>query len=343
MGAFAGHLGPNRRGARRHGAGRRMNMLSAPMIEHAFGARGAGRNDGADTRAGTYIYNDAGSTRRDHEGLVFAVPKHFPARNGLRTEINLFKDVEFLKASDWVVSGSSGMSDYQGPGEGFTVTDAPSASNAAVSMTLLPSVDIKGKDFLGISLVRAGSAAEVGNTAKLLLQQESGGSSPSVSVTVTLTADWQMVTTPVMTGLTNNIGVKWQWRASSTSEDFDFDVPTLVEVTDRSNKTPPLPIPVDTPHEYAREIYTTANALGSVNNADSTTGVPSSLVDTFRSQQVEVPPGYSNAIEVSSNVTPAGAARLYIDLDALFSLVDGKRYAISYWLRHVGTGGAVGV
>jgi hypothetical protein len=65
-----------------------MNMLSAPMIEHAFGARGAGRNDGADTRAGTYTYNDGSSTRRDHEGRVFAVPKHFPAVSGMRTEIN---------------------------------------------------------------------------------------------------------------------------------------------------------------------------------------------------------------------------------------------------------------
>jgi hypothetical protein len=102
----------------------------------------------------------------------------------------------------------------------------------------------------------------------------------------------------------------------------------------------PIPIQVDVPDENAREIYTTANALGSVNNADSTTGVTSSGADVFRSQQAEVPDGYLNAIEVSSNVTPFGTARLYFDLDNLFSLVDGKRYTISYWLRHVGTGGA---
>jgi hypothetical protein len=221
----------------------------------------------------------------------------------------------------------------------YTCSGLGGGTAHSVLITALSGVNIEGRTFRCVAYVR-GVGADVGKKIRIVGNRTSGGASVYTSNTITLTADWVAVTTSVI-GVSSNTGVNFIISGDTvdTASGCQFKHPTLVEVTDRSNKTPPLPIPVDTPHEYAREIYTTANALGSVNNADSTTGVPSSLVDTFRSQQVEVPPGYSNAIEVSSNVTPAGAARLYIDLDALFSLVDGKRYAISYWLRHVGTGG----
>jgi hypothetical protein len=315
-------------------------LLSVPMRSSAFGDGGITDVSPADSRPGTYTYNDAGSTRWDHEGRVFAVPKHFPAVNGLRTEINQFAGLGITDVTNWTQTNAAIA--YAGGGEYLITGLDGGTGDFVIAPTILSGTSVVGLDEGCCMWIKATADGDIGTDAVITLDRASGGSSVASAVTITLTADYQPVGVPAVTGVTSNTGwtVKVSGAASSSATNCTIKDPTGVDLTSRGNAVLPIPIQVDVPDENAREIYTTANALGSVNNADSTTGVTSSGADVFRSQQAEVPDGYLNAIEVSSNVTPFGTARLYFDLDASFSLVDGKRYTISYWLRHVGTGGA---
>jgi hypothetical protein len=258
------------RGLKRRGSDDRRSVLSASMLSFALAERGIRDADSADTRAGTYTYNDAGSTRRDHEGRVFAVPKHFPAIDGARTEVNLLKDLDPTVIANWGATGSGSLDSYDGGGV-YTCSGLSGGTTHSVSITALSGVDIEGRTFKCVGYVR-GTGADVGQKIRIAGNRTSGGTTIYQSSTITLTADWVAVTTPAFTGVSSNAGVDWgiSGTVTDSASGCEFKDPTLVEVTSKANQTAPLPIPVDVPDEYARELLSTLSGTGWTDNSDGT-------------------------------------------------------------------------
>jgi len=246
-------------------------MLSSPL-----GNQGLGGLAGADTRAGTYTYNDAGSTRIDHEGLVFSVPKHFPAIDGMRTEINLFAGSNSTDASTWTMDAGVTV---QHVGAGWMrIQNMTSGSFvSAVLPVLLSGQDVEGRQFRGI--VQTYNADSVNSGIKIRLRSDSGGTTasgwydsviPSGAVSVATAAT---VTTGIMTGNSGNVGIHLAFHEDTGSGDAsdDFYVRVcVVEVTGRSNTAPPSFVPVDVADEYARELLSTLSGTGWTDNSDGT-------------------------------------------------------------------------
>jgi hypothetical protein len=309
-------------------------LLIVSMIQHAFGNRGLGGLAGADTRAGTYTYNDGSSTRRDHEGRVFAVPKHFPAVSGMRTEINLFAGTDITDMSNWSVNGSGNDPVYLGDGivelSGFDggFDDRSNTPNA------LGGESIDGLDIHGPHYIRARDSDDVGKTVTCNLIRASGGAATAQSVTITLTADWQAVVMDMFTGTSSNEGVRLRWWGGpgTPADGCQVKDVTTVSVTNRSNQTSPLPIPLDTPHEYARELYAGDSAVGS-GDTDGTTGWSTfNSPDTFESQA-----GAANGSNFGFRFICASDASASASMDLSSLLTTGKRYVVRIDHRAGGT------
>ena len=91
---------------------------------------------------------------------------------------------------------------------------------------------------------------------------------------------------------------------------------------------------------YGDNLYTTSNAASLLNEADATTGFSNVNADTFASQTSVKHTGSARSLHISEEGgTATNGARAYQDLDAL-SLVDGRTYLLSFYARHVGSGGA---
>jgi hypothetical protein len=92
------------------------------------------------------------------------------------------------------------------------------------------------------------------------------------------------------------------------------------------------------------ELNTAANASSITNEADAVTGFNAvNLVGTganVAESQSVVKHNGSYAFHTDANDTPTAGARFYTDLNGVpYSLQVGKTYRISYYARHIGTGG----
>jgi len=214
------------------------------MRSSAFGDSGTIDSASSDSRPGAYTYNDAGSTRIDHEGRVFAVPKHFPAVNGLRTEINQFAGLGITDVTNWTQTNAAIA--YAGGGEYLITGLDGGTGDFVIAPTILSGTSVVGLDEGCCMWIKATSGSDVGTDAVITLDRASGGSSVASAVTITLTADYQPVGVPAVTGVTSNTGwtVKISGAASSSATNCTIKDPTGVDLTSRGNAVLPLPIPL---------------------------------------------------------------------------------------------------
>jgi len=132
---------------------------------------------------------------------------------------------------------------YSKGSDTFTVTGLEGGNSDQVYFTTENLGSVADRELFAVCRIKASTAGDIGKNVSLRLIRETG-TAYSVEQVVTLTGEWQTISTPLFTGLSDNVDVLWQIRgaASNIASGCVFQSPNIQEVTNLTNKTPSEPV-----------------------------------------------------------------------------------------------------
>jgi len=177
----------------------------------------------------------------DNEGVLRAIPGGVPAASGLRVVENLVQSSDDFDNAAWTKVGTTTITANvavapDGSMTADRVNNLIDAAGDRLAQTLGVG-NIEGRLFDGTLWFR-GEGSDIGKTIRFFIKRQTGSSSGGTR-TVTLTAEWQRLSTGTLTGLAtgNNVTIGLN-SAPSTATSALIWRGFLQEVTGASNQNP---------------------------------------------------------------------------------------------------------